>query len=65
MHLLSAEKKTIFETTVRERSGVEGMPSSGTPLAVSPVMTPQDKFAYDRDSLTVSNVAPRHRGKHY
>lgn len=65
MHLLSAERKNLFETTVRERKGVEGQPSNDTALAVGPVMTPQDKFAYDRDSMSVSNTAPRHRGKHY
>lgn len=66
MHLLSAERKNLFETTVRERKGVEGQPTpSETPLAVSPVMTPQDKYAYQRDSMSVSNIEPRHRGKHY
>lgn len=65
MHLLSAESKNLFETTVRERKGVEGQPSNDTALAVHVVMTPQDKAAYNRDSMSVSNEMPRHRGKHY
>ena len=65
MHLLSAESKNLFETTVRERNAREGLPSNETPLAVESFMTPADRMAYDRDSLSVSNVMPRHRGKHY
>lgn len=77
MHLGKAESKGLFTTTVPERPSnktegkgdypvsVSSKPDTG--LTVHPMMTPEDRMHeyYDRDALSVSNLPPRTRGKHY
>lgn len=77
MHLIKAETKGLFQTTVPERPSnkTEGknqgypvaMSKPEIPLTVAPMMTPEDKNReyYERDALSVSNLSPRTRGKHY
>jgi hypothetical protein len=78
MHLLKAEAKGAFSATCPERpSGkTEGThpydmpmsiagPQRDQPLAVAPVMTPEDRYDYNPRSMSVENLPPRVRGKHY
>lgn len=79
MHLTKAETKGLFETKVPERrssdktEGKSDYPMLSSPykpevpLTVAPMMTPEDKNReyYDRDALSVANLPPRTRGKHY
>lgn len=80
-HLVRTTQKSLFETTVagRRDSEVEegGLvarpfaPPAPAPLSVSPVTTPEDARMVNRaqypqyDWLSVENLEPRMRGKHY